>query len=135
MAAQSVPLRRGEHVDAGDDEVGLPRRTRPLRIGTHRVSKPEREEPSAFERARDSGWLAIALLAALALLLVVGAYVLGRAFASHVAGGSSSARLDPHVSRISVTGPSLTSSTAMSAPNTPVSTWVPASTSASRTRS
>jgi CDP-diglyceride synthetase len=95
MAAQSVPLRRGEHVDAGDDEIGLPRRSRPLIIGTHRaaaVDDPDDERPSAFERARDSGWLAPALLALLALLLILSAYVVGRAFAGHVASSNSSGR-------------------------------------------
>ena len=43
-----------------------------------------------YERARDSGWLAPALLAVLALLLVVSAYVVGRAFAGHVAGRGAS---------------------------------------------
>ena len=41
----------------------------------------------------------------------------------------------PEVSRIIVTGPSLTSSTAMSAPNTPRSTWVPSSSSPAHTAS
>ncbi len=110
MAAQSVPLRQGEHAEVEDDEIGLPRRTRPLRIGTHRLSERRRVPPvpapaaepspadddegaSAYERARVSGWLAPTLLAVLALLLVVSAYVVGRAFAGHVAqrGGSGDA--------------------------------------------
>lgn len=91
MAAQSVPLHRGEHVDAGDDKLGLPRRIRPLLIGTHRATaEPDDESPTAYERARDSGWLAPTLLAVLALLLVVSAYVVGRAFAGHVAERSGS---------------------------------------------
>ena len=97
MAAQSVPSRSGEHVDAGDDEVGLPRRTRPLAIGTHRVTKePAEEAPSAYERVRVSGWLAPTLLAVLALLLVVSAYVVGRAFTGHVAGRGTT-REEPRV--------------------------------------
>ncbi len=119
-----------EAADAWDD---LPERTRPIRLGTHRQPDEERD-PTAYERLRDSGWLVPVLLLLLGLLLVLGAYVLGRAFATHVATkGSGSAQ--SHVSSRSVTGPSLTRDTAMSAPKTPVSTCVPACSSAARTAS
>ena len=80
--------------------------------------------PTWFERIRDSGWFVPFLLVLLALLLVLGAYVVGRRFADQVAVSSSI-----------VTGPSLVSDTAMSAPNTPRSTWVPCSSSPAHTAS
>ena len=156
MAAQSVPLRRGEHADGGDDEGGLPRRTRPIRVGAHR---DEHAAPNAYERVRDTVWFVPVLLLLLGLLMVLLAYVVGRQFSAHVGVSSDpvhalgrfpraprereSGTWSPWsrrpaqvlVSRTSVTGPSLTSDTAMSAPKTPVSTWVPARSSAVRTAS
>lgn len=79
LEAQSVPLKRGEHAARADDQE-LPQRTRAIRIGTHRKDEvlPRRA------RVTDSPWFVPLLLIALALLLVIGAYVVGRAFAQHV---------------------------------------------------
>jgi hypothetical protein len=51
--------------------------------------------PSLFERVRDSGWLVPLLLLILAVLLVAGAYAVGRVFSGSVAGADSSAQV-PH---------------------------------------
>ena len=110
LAEQSVPLAQGEHADRRhrqpwrrrveepadaeqpDDEQPddeLPERTRPLVIGTHRVSGDDLDEdddrPGAYARVRDSWWFVPLLLLLIAVGLVVAAYVGGRAFASHVA--------------------------------------------------
>ena len=55
----------------------------------------EVEEPTAYERVRDSRWFVPVLLLLLAVLLVLGAYAVGRAFSGSVgdAGGSPEARL------------------------------------------
>jgi hypothetical protein len=86
LRAQSVPSKQGDHADRAAstwlDSAGLPVRTRPIRVGTHRGETGT--EPSAYERARDSVWFVPALLLALAALLLIGAYVAGRMFASHV---------------------------------------------------
>ena len=47
------------------------------------------DSPTLFERVRDSGWLVPSLLALLALLLILSAYVVGRAFAGRVAADGS----------------------------------------------
>ena len=47
------------------------------------------EEPTAYERVRDSRWFVPVLLLLLAVLLVVGAYVVGRAFSGSVGAGVS----------------------------------------------
>jgi hypothetical protein len=112
-------------------ERALPARHGPLVVGTHR-SDADDSDPTWFERVRDSTWFVPFLLLLLALLLIVGAYVVGRRFAEEVGAGDAAG---PAVSRTIVTGPSLTSATAMSAPKTPRSTWVPAAASASHTAS
>ena len=119
LAAQSQHEGPGQHVDPETDETGLPRRRSALRVGTHRPPPPT-GTATWFERVRDSRWFVPLLLLLLALLLVVGAYTLGRAFADRVGARTQT-------SSTIVTGPSLTSSTSMSAPKTPVSTVVPSS--------
>ena len=62
-----------------------------LVVGTHRTESYD-EQPTAFERVTDSPWFVPLLLTLLALLLILGAYAVGRAFAGKVnddAGGSS----------------------------------------------
>lgn len=71
----------------------LPRRRGRLRIGTHRtepVHDDEEDGPTWFERIRDSTWFVPLLLALLAILLVLGAYAVGRRFADGVADRASS---------------------------------------------
>ena len=124
-----------EEADDYDDaaERALPRRRGPLRVGTHRTAqKDDGNGPSWFEDLRDSTWFVPLLLALLALLLILGAYAVGRSFSAQVDGdrssrpANSSVAVRPdQVSRIIVTGPSLASSTLMSAPKTPRSTLVP----------
>jgi hypothetical protein len=82
--------------DDDTDELGaqpLPSRRGPLRIGTHRAAElPDDEEddgPTWYEQIRDSAWFVPFLLALLALLLVFGAYAVGRRFAGEVAQKSS----------------------------------------------
>ena len=122
----------GEGEDDGVDDIALPVRQGPIRVGTHRTEDEYDDAPTWFERVRDSHWFVPLLLVLLALLLVFGAYAVGRRFAERV-------EVDPEpaaqVSRIIVTGPSLASSTVMSAPNTPRSTWVPSSSSPAHTAS
>ena len=80
------------HMDGDTLETPLPRRRGPLLIGTHR-SEEEYDEvddtPTWFERVRDSTWFVPLLLALLALLLILGAYAVGRRFAGEVQGDSS----------------------------------------------
>ena len=52
------------------------------------------DEPTAYERVRDSRWFVPVLLLLLAALLVIGAYAVGRAFSGSVGGTSGSAA--PH---------------------------------------
>jgi hypothetical protein len=119
--------------DEGDTlEPRLPRRRGPLRVGTHRAEEVyDDDTPTVFERVRDSAWFVPLLLALLALLLILGAYAVGRRFAGEVQGSASSSSgptlvteqggVDgrDQLSRTIVTGPSLASSTVMSAPKTP----------------
>lgn len=93
MAEQSSGARHLEaedHDDATDETPDderwahqLPRRTTPPRDATHREEPVVVHEPRA---ARDTRWLAPLLLVLIALLLVVGAFVLGRVFAASVGG-------------------------------------------------
>ena len=47
------------------------------------------DTPTGYERVRDSGWFVPVLLVLLALLLVFGAYTLGKRFADQVANDGS----------------------------------------------
>ena len=67
----------------GDDTDELPARRGRLVVGTHRTESYD-EEPTFFERVSDSAWFVPLLLAMLALLLILGAYAVGRAFAGKV---------------------------------------------------
>ena len=116
-------------MNIGPDDIQLPVRRGPIRVGTHRTEDEYDDTPTWFERVRDSHWFVPLLLVLLALLLVFSAYAVGRRFAERVEVEA------PQVSRIIVTGPSLASSTVMSAPNTPRSTWVPSSSSPAHTAS
>lgn len=114
----------GSEADGGSAEGAdqIPVRRRPLRIGTNRGV--------AYRKLRDApAWLAPLVLTLLVLLLVLGAYWIGRAFAGQATGHP---RAD-QVSRIIVTGPSPASSTVISAPKTPRSTCVPCSSRPSQT--
>ena len=94
-----VPPEEDDHVPAGDagtttraidrDEEwsDLPERTRAIAVGTHRTEEYD-ERTSAFERVRDSRWFVPLLLALLVLLLVLGAYAVGRVFSGRVEKGS-----------------------------------------------
>lgn len=53
------------------------------------------EGPTAYERVRDSRWFVPVLLLLLAVLLVVGAYVVGRAFSGSVGGAGGSPDGEP----------------------------------------
>ena len=67
-------------------EQPLPRRRGPLRVGTHRRVAEEQydDRPTWFEGVRESTWFVPLLLALLALLLILGAYALGRELAGRV---------------------------------------------------
>ena len=74
-----------EYEDTETVEQPLPRRSGPMRVGTHR--EPEEyddDNPTWFENIRDSTWFVPLLLALLALLLILGAYAVGRGFAGQV---------------------------------------------------
>ena len=91
LAAQTVGAQhRDESDDAAEadlDEADLPVRRGPIRVGTHRTEEVyDDEAPTWFERIRDSQWFVPLLLALLALLLILGAYAVGRRFAGEVAG-------------------------------------------------
>jgi hypothetical protein len=101
LAAQTAGQHRddlappGERAEESVDEVDeyedaaeqpLPRRTGPLRVGTHRqMEEYDDDNPTWFENIRDSTWFVPLLLALLALLLILGAYAVGRGFADQVA--------------------------------------------------
>ncbi len=75
----------------GDGSSELPLRRGPLRVGTHRVEEDyDGGAPSWFERIRDSQWFVPLLLALLAMLLILGAYAVGRRFTEQVTAGSGS---------------------------------------------
>ena len=99
LAAQTVganhrddPVPPDESVDERDEyddaEQPLPRRRGPMRIGTHRNTEETEEYdddgPTWFEGIRDSTWFVPLLLALLALLLILGAYAVGRELAGRV---------------------------------------------------
>jgi hypothetical protein len=96
LAAQSEGPQHREDPEpeweADDDEaeVRLPERHGELRVGTHRTEDDE-YAPTWFERVRDSSWFVPLLLALLAMLLILGAYAVGRRFAGQVDAGRSSA--------------------------------------------
>ena len=110
LAAQSEDVDPGQHAEAGLDEGGLPRRRSPIRVGTHRsraalptpARRPEPEladaddDPTWFERMSGSAWFVPVLLLLLGLLLILGAYTIGRAFADRV-GEDASADSEPSV--------------------------------------
>jgi hypothetical protein len=79
----------------GTDTDELPARRGRLVVGTHRTEAYD-DEPTLFERVSDSPWFVPLLLALLALLLVLGAYAVGRAFSGKVnsdSGPSSAPRV------------------------------------------
>ncbi len=66
-------------------EQPLPRRRRPMRVGTHRTADREYDDrPTWFEGVSESKWFVPLLLALLALMLILGAYALGRELAGRV---------------------------------------------------
>jgi hypothetical protein len=86
LAAQSEGLPdepEPEKRDPATDTHELPARRGRLVVGTHRTEAYE-DEPTMFEKASESPWFVPLLLALLALLLVLGAYAVGRAFAGKV---------------------------------------------------
>jgi hypothetical protein len=88
------PTPPDEVEDEADDAAAqaLPRRPGPPRVGTHRTAAEEQDDDRAtwFENIRGSTWFVPLLLALLALLLILGAYVLGRSFSGQLDGGRSS---------------------------------------------
>ena len=96
LAAQTVGQHREDpappdesvdEVEEYDDpaERPLPRRGGPLRVGTHRTPEEyDDDSPTWFEGIRDSTWFVPLLLALLALLLILGAYAVGRNIAGRV---------------------------------------------------
>ncbi len=81
------PSDEPEREAAGTGE--LPERRGRLVVGTHRTEAYE-DEPTIFEKVTDSPWFVPLLLTLLALLLILGAYAVGRAFSGKVGeeGGS-----------------------------------------------
>jgi hypothetical protein len=71
--------------DEDDFEEELPRRRGALRVGTHRTEEDDDYAPTWFEQVRDSSLFVPLLLALLAMLLILGAYAVGRRFTGQVA--------------------------------------------------
>ncbi len=67
--------------------------TRRRPVDTVRPTPPTQveTEPTAYERVRDSGWFVPLLLLVLFLILLAGAYLLGRQFSAHVGPGDHAA--------------------------------------------
>ena len=76
----------GIAVDAEDgvEDMSLPVRRGPIRVGTHRTEDEYDDTPTWFERIRDSHWFVPLLLVLLALLLIFSAYAVGKRFADQV---------------------------------------------------
>ena len=91
----SAPDEEPERVDSTDTDE-LPARRGRLVVGTHRTESYD-GEPTSFEKVSDSPWFVPLLLALLALLLILGAYAVGRAFAGKVNHDASDASSDPGV--------------------------------------
>jgi hypothetical protein len=84
MESQSEGTHHSAEADTDvEDTDELPQRRGRLVVGTHRTEVYD-EEPSVFEKVTDSSWFVPLLLAMLALLLILGAYAVGRAFADKV---------------------------------------------------
>ncbi len=85
MASQSVQThRRPDHEEAAEVEA-LPARSSSISVGTHRAPyQEESPERTSVRDLRESRWFVPVLLALLALLLVLGAYAVGRVFAGQV---------------------------------------------------
>ncbi|WP_155918230.1 hypothetical protein [Marmoricola sp. URHB0036] len=84
LAAQSEgPEDEEEPSTDSSDTDELPLRRGRLVVGTHRTETYD-DEPTMVEKVTDSPWFVPVLLAMLALLLVLGAYAVGRAFAGKV---------------------------------------------------
>ena len=91
QAAFEEALRaQGASAPGAHAERSTTRRRRPVDT-VPRVPTPETRvgtEPTTYERVRDSSWFVPALLLVLVLLLLAGAYLLGRQFSSHVGTGT-----------------------------------------------
>jgi hypothetical protein len=84
LAAQSEGIpEEPEPARRENDTDELPVRRGRLVVGTHRTEAYD-DEPTAFEKVSNSPWFVPLLLALLALLLILGAYAVGRAFAGKV---------------------------------------------------
>jgi hypothetical protein len=84
LEAQSEGLQHDpEPEPEATDTDELPARRGRLVVGTHRTESYD-EQPTVFEKVTDSPWFVPLLLALLALLLILGAYAVGRAFAGKV---------------------------------------------------
>ncbi len=84
LAAQSEGVPDEEEPATRDTDTDeLPVRRGRLVVGTHRTEAYD-DEPTMFEKISDSPWFVPLLLALLALLLVLGAYAVGRTFADKV---------------------------------------------------
>ena len=84
LEAQSEGSNTREEPEPDADDTGeLPARRGRLVVGTHRTEAYD-EQPTVFEKVTDSPWFVPLLLALLALLLILGAYAVGRAFSGKV---------------------------------------------------
>ena len=89
-APEPEPDGSDEGADDERVEEPLPERHGPIIVGTHRTEDDE-YAPTWFEKIRDSSWFVPLLLAMLAMLLILGAYALGRSFAGQVQGDTENA--------------------------------------------
>lgn len=88
----------GRHADSSeaDDTQDLPARRGPTRVGPRRAPQPtevnDKDAPSSvIERITRSVWFGPLLLVLLALLLIFGAYTVGRTFAGRVGNDAKAA--------------------------------------------
>ncbi len=101
-----VDSRREPEEDLPADGIVVPSRDGPLLIGTHRTQDEYDDGPTWFDRVRDSSWFVPVLLALLAIALILGAYVVGRAFAERVSGSDGEPQVvstEEDADRIAVT--------------------------------
>lgn len=97
LAAQSEGVADEEEPPrGGTDTDELPVRRGRLVVGTHRTEAYD-DEPTTFEKVSDSPWFVPVLLALLALLLILGAYAVGRAFAGKVKDDGNNPSSEPSV--------------------------------------
>ncbi len=88
---RAQPETPAPHITDSGKEFGdtdeLPLRRGPLVVGTHRTEEYD-DRPTVIERVTRAPWFVPLLLTVLALLLIFGAYAIGRSFADKISQGN-----------------------------------------------